>query len=130
MCCPPLCCSDCILVIVALFFPPLPVMIRRGICSVDTLINIALCCLGIIPGILHSWYIISRYPPDYIFIDEEQEFYYPPPNRSNQNIVYPSPLLIDISSQHQIPQHNCQHQQQSSQQIQPLISHATQTYDQ
>ncbi|ODV59201.1 YqaE/Pmp3 family membrane protein ASCRUDRAFT_77284 [Ascoidea rubescens DSM 1968] len=134
MCCPPLCCSDCVLVIVGLFFPPLPVMIRRGICSVDTLINIALCCLGIIPGILHSWYIISRYPPDYIYIDEEQQFYYPSPNRSNQNIAYPSPLLIDVSRQQSSP-HNCQHHQnhqqqlaQKNQSIQPLVSHSTQTY--
>ena len=31
------------------------VWIKRGICSADSLINIALCCLGYIPGLLHAW---------------------------------------------------------------------------
>lgn len=28
----------------------------------DSLINLALCCLGFLPGLLHAWYIISVYP--------------------------------------------------------------------
>lgn len=37
-----------------------------GICSADSVINLALCCLGYIPGLLHAWYIILKYPePDY-----------------------------------------------------------------
>lgn len=31
------------------------VWIKRGICSADSLINIALCCLGYLPGLLHAW---------------------------------------------------------------------------
>jgi hypothetical protein len=31
------------------------VWIKRGICTADSLINIALCCLGYIPGLLHAW---------------------------------------------------------------------------
>ena len=37
-----------------------------GICTADSIINLALCCLGYIPGLLHAWYIIMKYPePDY-----------------------------------------------------------------
>lgn len=38
-------------------------MLRRGLCSVDMLINVALCCLGYVPGLIHAWYIIAHYPP-------------------------------------------------------------------
>uniref|UniRef100_A0A060T605 ARAD1C09966p n=1 Tax=Blastobotrys adeninivorans TaxID=409370 RepID=A0A060T605_BLAAD len=55
-------CCDFILVVVAIVFPPLPVWIKVGICSADSLINIALCVLGFLPGLFHSWYIISKYP--------------------------------------------------------------------
>ncbi|KAK9385799.1 hypothetical protein V1515DRAFT_212612 [Lipomyces mesembrius] len=59
------CCSaDIILILLAILFPPLPVWIKRGICSADSLINIALCMLGFIPGLLHSWYIIARFPEE------------------------------------------------------------------
>lgn len=44
-----------------LTFPP-TVWVKRGICSADSLINIALCCLGVLPGLLHAWYIIWTYP--------------------------------------------------------------------
>lgn len=39
-----------------------PVWIKRGLCSADSLINIALCALGFFPGLLHAWYIIAKYP--------------------------------------------------------------------
>ncbi|KAK9449283.1 uncharacterized protein V1518DRAFT_247857 [Limtongia smithiae] len=69
--------ADVILVLIAIVFPPLPVWIKRGICSADSLINIALCTLGFIPGLLHSWYIIARFPEE-PFIDpsdiEAQDF--------------------------------------------------------
>lgn len=38
------------------------VWIKSGICTADSLINILLCTLGYIPGLLHAWYIISLYP--------------------------------------------------------------------
>lgn len=45
------------------------VWIKVGICSADSVINLALCCLGYLPGLFHAWYIIFKYPePD--FIDE------------------------------------------------------------
>jgi uncharacterized membrane protein YqaE (UPF0057 family) len=38
------------------------VWVKCGICSADSLINILLCCLGFVPGLLHSWYIIAKFP--------------------------------------------------------------------
>jgi uncharacterized membrane protein YqaE (UPF0057 family) len=51
------------------------VWIKRGLCTVDSFINIALCCLGYLPGLIHAWYIIARYPEqdyDYEPIDNER----------------------------------------------------------
>lgn len=41
------------------------VWVKRGICSADSLINIALCCLGYLPGLFHAWVIIlsPEHPP-------------------------------------------------------------------
>lgn len=42
------------------------VWVKCGICSADSVINILLCVLGYVPGLLHAWYIIAKYPePDY-----------------------------------------------------------------
>jgi uncharacterized membrane protein YqaE (UPF0057 family) len=41
------------------------VWVKRGICSADSLINIALCCLGFLPGLFHAFYIILQYPDQY-----------------------------------------------------------------
>ncbi|KAL1863356.1 hypothetical protein Plec18167_008218 [Paecilomyces lecythidis] len=61
-----MCGSDVFLAILAVFFPPIAVWIKVGICSADSIINLALCCLGYVPGLLHSWYIILKHPePDY-----------------------------------------------------------------
>lgn len=38
------------------------VWIKSGICTADSLINILLCTLGYVPGVIHAWYIISLYP--------------------------------------------------------------------
>jgi len=62
--------ADIFLALIAVIFPPIAVWIKRGVFSVDSLINILLLILGYIPGILHAWYIIARYPddPDYDLI--------------------------------------------------------------
>ncbi|KAK9383098.1 uncharacterized protein V2V93DRAFT_120636 [Kockiozyma suomiensis] len=81
--------ADVFLVLLAILFPPLPVWIKRGICSADSLINIALCMLGFIPGLLHSWYIIARFPEEPFFDPndlEAQEFVRH--NGHNPNVVY------------------------------------------
>ncbi|KAL1836426.1 hypothetical protein VTJ49DRAFT_5162 [Mycothermus thermophilus] len=60
-----MCSTDCFLVLLAVLFPPLPVWVKRGICSADSFINILLFILGYLPGLLHAWYIIARYPDPY-----------------------------------------------------------------
>jgi len=60
-----MCSSDVFLAILAILFPPVAVWIKVGLCSADSIINIALCCLGYVPGLLHAWYIILKHPePD------------------------------------------------------------------
>lgn len=51
---------DIALFIVSFFFPPAAVAIKTG-CSVDLLINICLCVLGAVPGIIHAFYIVHKY---------------------------------------------------------------------
>lgn len=63
---------DVFLVLIAVFLPPIPVFIKAGICSADALINIALCCLGYIPGVIHAWYIIAKYP-ETVEVDIERQ---------------------------------------------------------
>ncbi|KAK6210435.1 DEAH-box ATP-dependent RNA helicase prp22 [Pestalotiopsis sp. IQ-011] len=60
-----MCSSDIFLGLLAIIFPPLPVWIKCGICSADSIINILLCMLAYIPGLLHAWYIIAKVPDDY-----------------------------------------------------------------
>lgn len=50
---------------------------KRGLCSGDSLINIALCCLGFLPGLLHAWYIILQNPDPY----ESYDGYGPVPDQ-------------------------------------------------
>jgi hypothetical protein len=38
------------------------VWVKKGLCSADSLINLALCCLGFLPGLLHAWYVILQNP--------------------------------------------------------------------
>lgn len=55
---------DWLLAVIGIFLPFVPVAIKRGICSADFWINIALCLLGFLPALIHCWYIISCYPFD------------------------------------------------------------------
>ncbi|KAK4125661.1 hypothetical protein N657DRAFT_678739 [Parathielavia appendiculata] len=57
-----MCSTDIFLGVLAVLFPPLPVWVKRGICSADSVINILLFILGYVPGLLHAWYIIATYP--------------------------------------------------------------------
>ncbi|ROT42184.1 hypothetical protein SODALDRAFT_318924 [Sodiomyces alkalinus F11] len=57
-----MCSVDIFLGFLAILFPPLPVWVKRGICSVDSVINILLLMLGYIPGLIHAWYIIAKFP--------------------------------------------------------------------
>ncbi|KAM3069457.1 hypothetical protein ACMFMG_005562 [Clarireedia jacksonii] len=64
-----MCSSDIFLGLIAILFPPVAVWVKRGICSVDSIINILLCMLGFIPGLLHAWYIIAKFPDSDIRYD-------------------------------------------------------------
>ncbi|KAH9887163.1 putative stress response RCI peptide [Xylariomycetidae sp. FL2044] len=76
-----MCCgADLFLGLLAILFPPLPVWVRRGICSADSLINIALCVLGYLPGLIHAWYIIAKYPESHDYEQLPQH-----ENRSGNN---------------------------------------------
>ncbi|TQN69817.1 Plasma membrane proteolipid 3 [Colletotrichum shisoi] len=69
-----MCSADIFLGLLALLFPPLPVWVKRGICSADSIINILLCLLGYIPGLIHAWYIIAKFPePDYEYESVPQQ---------------------------------------------------------
>ncbi|ORY65295.1 uncharacterized protein BCR38DRAFT_432395 [Pseudomassariella vexata] len=57
-----MCSTDIFLGILAILFPPLAVWVKCGICSADSIINILLCMLGFLPGLLHAWYIIAKFP--------------------------------------------------------------------
>ncbi|KIY63965.1 hypothetical protein CYLTODRAFT_457641 [Cylindrobasidium torrendii FP15055 ss-10] len=51
--------SNVCMYFLAILIPFLPVLFKRG-CGSDFLINICLCVLGWIPGVIHAWYIISK----------------------------------------------------------------------
>ncbi|KAF9788518.1 hypothetical protein BJ322DRAFT_1106505 [Thelephora terrestris] len=53
--------NDVCLYFIALFVPPLPVALKRGF-GAEFCINILLWIFGWIPGVIHSWYIISKSP--------------------------------------------------------------------
>ncbi|KAK8159088.1 hypothetical protein IWX90DRAFT_421034 [Phyllosticta citrichinensis] len=57
---PPSSTSDICLYFLALFLPPLSVFFKRG-CGADFCINIALTILGWLPGVIHAWWIVSRF---------------------------------------------------------------------
>ncbi|EGW32828.1 uncharacterized protein SPAPADRAFT_60171 [Spathaspora passalidarum NRRL Y-27907] len=128
------CLSDLILILLSVFFPPLPVWIRRGICSCDSLINIALCILGYFPGLIHSWYIIAKYPPYsyqrkpdvYVVVHNDLESQMPHPSRS-QRQAYPrqqQPSEVHVHY-HQSPPPA---PSSSSSQQQPLTGAGSSTY--
>jgi uncharacterized membrane protein YqaE (UPF0057 family) len=48
-----------LLYFLAILIPFVPVFMRRG-CHADLFINVLLCCLGWLPGVLHAWYIVSQ----------------------------------------------------------------------
>ncbi|KAJ4301383.1 hypothetical protein N0V90_003475 [Kalmusia sp. IMI 367209] len=68
-----MCGTDCFLMFLSLLFPPIGVWVKRGICSADSLINLALLCLGFLPGVIHAWYIILNNPEhDYEHVPDHE----------------------------------------------------------
>jgi len=52
-------CGNIVLLIVAIFCSPLAVLFKKG-CSTDFWINLILFFLGIIPGIIHAFWVILK----------------------------------------------------------------------
>jgi uncharacterized membrane protein YqaE (UPF0057 family) len=52
--------SDILLGLLAVFCPPLVVWMKSGLCNADFLLNLVLCCLAYLPGLVHAWYIIAE----------------------------------------------------------------------
>lgn len=57
---PPSSGGDVLLYLLAIFIPPIAVVLKRG-CGADFLINICLTILGWIPGVIHAWWVISKH---------------------------------------------------------------------
>jgi uncharacterized membrane protein YqaE (UPF0057 family) len=51
--------SKLVLILIALFLPPLAVGLKRGI-GKDLLINIVLCLLLFFPGMVHALWVVSK----------------------------------------------------------------------
>ncbi|KAJ2425902.1 hypothetical protein GGF41_002250 [Coemansia sp. RSA 2531] len=72
-----MCCSSCpdvLLIILSIIFPPFGALFRRG-CGADFLINCGLTALGYLPGLIHAWYLICKYPADdYEMLVDDDEY--------------------------------------------------------
>ncbi|KAJ2699149.1 hypothetical protein H4218_002855, partial [Coemansia sp. IMI 209128] len=72
-----MCCSSCpdvLLIILSILFPPFGALFRRG-CGADFLINCGLTALGYLPGLIHAWYLICKYPADdYEMLVDDDEY--------------------------------------------------------
>ncbi|KAF3385374.1 Sensitive to high expression protein 9 [Penicillium rolfsii] len=101
-----MCSSDIFLAILAVFFPPIAVWIKAGICTADSIINIALCLLGYIPGLIHAWYIIMKYPDQ----DYDDVAYEPIPGGSSQRRDLENGRVTYYYVSHQPLQHPSQRQ--------------------
>lgn len=81
-----MCGSDCFLMLLCVLFPPVGVWVKKGLCSADSLINLALCCLGFLPGLLHSWWVILQNPDPYDAYQQVPDGEYG--NNSNGRVTY------------------------------------------
>lgn len=48
-----------VLIILAIFLPPVAVFLKSGV-GKDLIINIILCLLFIVPGILHALWLVTK----------------------------------------------------------------------
>ncbi|KAK0744909.1 hypothetical protein B0T21DRAFT_358640 [Apiosordaria backusii] len=55
--------SDVLLLIMAIFLPPVAVFLKRG-CDAHFFLNILLTILAWLPGMIHAMYVVVRYPGD------------------------------------------------------------------
>ncbi|KAG9244385.1 hypothetical protein BJ878DRAFT_506603 [Calycina marina] len=115
-----MCSSDLFLGLIAILFPPIAVWVKSGICSADSLINICLCMLGFLPGLLHAWYIIAKYP--------EKDYEGIPQDAEHQRITYVV-VTGPNGEQRRVPKYSVQPQNQSYGATAPLVApvHQSQT---
>ncbi|KAI1815170.1 putative stress response RCI peptide [Poronia punctata] len=88
--------ADIFLAFIAVLFPPLAVWVKRGLCSVDSLLNILLSSLGYVPGLLHAWYIIAKYPEELQYERVPPQDYEGGHGRHGERVTYvfiPSPQV-------------------------------------
>ena len=48
-----------LMIVLAIFLPPIAVVIKHGL-GKDFLINILLCLLAFLPGVVHALYLVTR----------------------------------------------------------------------
>ena len=48
-----------LMIILAVFLPPVAVLVKNGV-GKDLLINIILCILFVLPGMIHALWVITR----------------------------------------------------------------------
>lgn len=48
-----------VMVLLAIFLPPVAVAVKRGL-GVDLIINIVLCILGVLPGVVHALWVVLK----------------------------------------------------------------------
>lgn len=89
--------------LLALVCPPLPVIWKRGCCSVDLLINLLLCTLGIIPGIIHAWFIILDDAEHERMEDEERQLVVVVPSTQQDVLIDTQPRQTRITFRHPEP---------------------------
>jgi len=48
-----------VMILLCLFLPPIAVLLSKGV-GKDLLINIILCLLGFLPGVVHALWLITK----------------------------------------------------------------------
>jgi uncharacterized membrane protein YqaE (UPF0057 family) len=48
-----------VLIIIAIIFPPVAVLIKKGV-GKDLIINIVLCLLMFVPGLVHALWLVTK----------------------------------------------------------------------
>ncbi|KAI0520902.1 hypothetical protein F5B22DRAFT_55994 [Xylaria bambusicola] len=107
-----MCSPDLFLGIIAILFPPLAVWVKCGLCSADSIINILLCFLGYIPGLIHAWYIIAKFPDTAEYERVAQQDYEHGHGHHNERVTYVIVPAPHAQSQQQSHQQHAKHSQQ------------------
>ncbi|KAI7848030.1 hypothetical protein BDC45DRAFT_575211 [Circinella umbellata] len=78
---------DIALFVVAFFFPPLAILVKRG-CGIDFLINICLWALGAVPGIIHAFYIVHKHNDNFEDLERGGLQYQQVPSEEPSRVAY------------------------------------------